>query len=138
MIRGPQTGRLAADPVEKASTAWGETMPDWVLILAETCQKTNQSAVAKRLDYSPAVVSSILANNYKGDVGRVELVVRGALMAETVPCPALGDIARNVCLEWQGKPYAATSSHRVAMFRACRNSCPYSRIAGSITTGEDA
>lgn len=112
MIRGPETGRTAADPVEKAQAAWGASLPDWVLVLAETCRKTNQSAVAKRLHYSPTVVSLILANTYNGDVSKVEQMVRGALMAETVPCPALGDLPRNACLEWQAKPYAPTSSHR--------------------------
>ncbi|WP_440411091.1 transcriptional regulator [Neorhizobium petrolearium] len=137
MIRGPQPGRTAADPIEKAVAAWGGDLPAWVLELAEACRLSNQSAIAKRLGYSPAVVSSILSNTYKGDVARVEQMVRGALMAETVPCPALGDIPRNICLDWQAKPYAATSSHRAAMYHACRNNCPFSRLAGSNLSGED-
>lgn len=124
-------GRITVDPVEKATAAWGVDMPDWVLVLAETCQKLNQSTVAKRLDYSPAVVSSVLSNSYRGDVARVESMVRGALMAETVDCPVLGGIQRNICLDWQSKAYAATSSHRVTMFRACRDNCPHSRISGT-------
>lgn len=134
MIRGPQTARSSVDAVEKANTAWGADLPDWVLVLAEACSKTNQSTVARRIDYSPAVVSSVLSNSYKGDIGRVEQMVRGALMSETVTCPLLGDIARNVCLEWQAKPYAATSSHRAAMFHACRSNCPNSRLS---QRGED-
>lgn len=137
MIRGPQAGRSVADPVEKAVAAWGDSIPAWVLELAEACQKSNQSAVAKRLSYSPAVVSSILSNTYRGDVSRVEQMVRGALMSETVGCPILGEIPRNVCLDWQAKPYAPTSSHRAAMFRACRDNCPHSRIAGVNFAGED-
>ena len=137
MIRGPQSGKTVADPVEKAVAAWGEKIPAWVMELAEACQKSNQSMVAKKLSYSPAVVSSILSNTYRGDVARVEQMVRGALMAETVPCPALGEIARNVCLDWQAKPQAVTSSHRAAMYRACRNNCPFSRIAGANTSGDD-
>ncbi|CDZ32181.1 Hypothetical protein NGAL_HAMBI1145_09520 [Neorhizobium galegae bv. officinalis] len=136
MMRGPQAGRPAVDHVAKATSAHGGKLPDWVQVLAEACQGSSQSAIAKKLDYSPAVVSSILSNTYRGDVSRVELMVRGALMAETVPCPALGDIARNVCLDWQSKPYAATSSHRAAMYHACRN-CPFSRIAGSNPTGDE-
>ncbi|WP_137136647.1 transcriptional regulator [Rhizobium sp. FKY42] len=129
MNRGPLSARSTVDPVEKANAAWGNSLPDWVVVLAETCRHNSQSAVAKRIDYSPAVVSSVLSNSYKGDISRVEQMVRGALMSETVICPALGDIARNVCLDWQSKPYAATSSHRAAMFHACRANCPNSRLS---------
>ncbi|WP_244617831.1 transcriptional regulator [Rhizobium sp. RU35A] len=127
-MRGPQAGRTAGDALDRATSCWGDAMPDWVAVLAEACRSTSQSAVARRIDYSAGVVSSVLSNTYRGDIARVEQMVRGALMAETVPCPALGDIARNVCLDWQAKPYAPTSSHRVAMYRACRASCPHSRI----------
>jgi hypothetical protein len=137
MMRGPQAGRTAADPVEKATAAWGDKLPAWVLELAEACQKSNQSAVAKQLGYSSTVVSLILSNTYKGDVARVEQMVRGALMAETVGCPILGDLARNTCLEWQAKPHAVTSSLRAQMYRACRAGCPHSRISGTHTSGED-
>ena len=122
-----QSRRVPVDHLGKAEIAWGE-LPDWVIILAEACARSSQSAVAKRIGYSAATVSQILSNGYRGDVSRVEQMVRGALMSETVECPALGDIARNVCLGWQAKPYAATSSHRVAMYRACRDGCPHSRL----------
>jgi len=124
------------DPVARATAAWGNALPDWVLVLAETCQKSTQSAVAKRLSYSPAVVSAVLSNSYqKGDMAKLEQMVRGALMAETVVCPMLGDVARNVCLDWQSKPYSPTSSHRVTMYRACRDGCHNSRI--STDRGDD-
>lgn len=135
MIRGPLTSRSPIDPVEKAQTAWGDTMPDWVLVLAEVCQQSTQSAVAKRLNYSPAVVSSVLSNTYqKGDISRVEQMVRGALMSETVRCPVIGDIARNVCAEWQKRPFSTASSNAVRMFQACRSNCPNSRLS---QRGED-
>lgn len=118
------------DPVARAMAAWGDAIPAWVVVLAEACQMAgSQSAVAKRLEYSATTVSQILSKTYLGNIGRVEQMVRGALMAETVVCPMLGDVARNVCLDWQSKPYSPTSSHRVAMFRACRDGCPNSRIS---------
>lgn len=129
--------KMKLGPIDKARAAWGDDMPDWVLVLAEACQKSNQAAVAKQLEYSGALVSFVLSKTYTGDIGRVEQMVRGVLMAETVPCPAIGDLPRHQCLEWQAKPYAVTSSHRVMMYRACRNKCPFSRIAGFITTGDD-
>ncbi|WP_428429503.1 transcriptional regulator [Pararhizobium sp.] len=137
MNRGPQIGRSAGDHLTKASIAWGNP-PEWIVALAEACGRSSQSAVAKQLDYSPATISQVLSNNYRGDLGRIEEMVRGALLAETIICPALGELARNSCLDWQGKPYAATSSHRVQMYRACRSNCPHSRISGTQTQGEDA
>ncbi|MGE6739751.1 transcriptional regulator [Allorhizobium pseudoryzae] len=134
MNRGPLTMRSAVDPVAKAQSAWGEDLPNWVLVLAETCQKTTQASVAKRIDYSPAVVSSVLSNSYKGDIGSVEQAVRWELMSETVACPALGEIARKTCVDWQAKPYAATSAHRAAMYHACRSKCPHSRL---VQRGDD-
>ncbi|TIV63290.1 MAG: transcriptional regulator, partial [Mesorhizobium sp.] len=55
-----------------------------------------------------------------------EQMVRGALMAETVDCPVLGPLGRNACLDWQAKPFAPTSSHRMTMHRACKT-CPQRR-----------
>jgi uncharacterized protein involved in cysteine biosynthesis len=125
--RGPKVSRVAIDPVEKAAACWGETMPDWVLVLAEACQKSNQSAVARQLDYSAGVVSSVLSNTYRGDVSSVEQMVRGALMSETVHCPIIGPTPRNVCLGWQKRPFSTASSNAVRMYQACRQ-CPNARI----------
>lgn len=131
-----QISFAAGDFVGKARAAWGDDMPEWVRVLAEACQRTSQTAVAKRLDYSGSAISLVIGNKYqKGDIRRVEQMVRGTLMGETVPCPALGDITRNICLQWQAKPYAATSSLRASMYRACRDNCPHSRITQ--TQGED-
>ncbi|MGY5789087.1 transcriptional regulator len=135
MNRGPQAGRPAVDHRAKAIASWGEA-PDWVIVLAEACTLSSQSAVAKQLDYSPATISQVLSNSYRGDLSRVQEMVRGALMAETVVCPVLGDIARNVCLDWQAKPHAVTSSLRAQMFRACRGACPHSRISVTQPSGE--
>lgn len=128
MNRGPQSGRAAADHVTRANIAWGNP-PEWIIALAEACNKTNQSAVARRLNYSVATVSLLLSNTYRGDLDKLEGMVRGILMAETLLCPALGAIARNACFDWQQKPFDTTNSHRVRMYQACRNSCPHSRVA---------
>lgn len=138
MMSESQTARNVSSAVEKATNAWGEDMPAWVRALAEACQSSTQKAVAKRLDYSGAAVSLVLSNTYTGDLARFEVMVRTHLLAETLSCPALGDIPRTQCLEWQDKPLAMTSSFRVLMYRACRNSCPFSRISGSKSSGENA
>ena len=131
MNRGPKSGGATVDHVARATSAWGDA-PDWIIVLAEACAKSSQSAVARRLDYSGSAISAVLSNSYRGDVDRIEQMVRGVLMAETLPCPVLGALPRNQCLEWQARPYAATSSHRVAMYRACRDACPHSRIKSQL------
>ena len=115
--------------VDKARAAWGNVIPDWIVILAEACDRDSQSAIARKVGYSPSAVSQVLSNSYQnGDIGRVEQAVRGALMAETVDCPVLGDLPRNTCVIWQRKPFATTNSHRIRMFQACRNGCPHSLL----------
>ncbi|MCT7662253.1 transcriptional regulator [Shinella kummerowiae] len=128
--------RPVTDYVEKAATAWDGAAPDWIVVLAEACSKSSQSAVAKKVGYSAPTLSAVLGNAYKGNMAKVEEAVRWQLIGETVPCPQLGTMRKTECQEWQEKPYAATSSHRVAMFRACRDGCPYSRI--TINTEKDA
>ncbi len=133
MNRGPSRATNSVDHVARAKAAW-DPAPEWVIVLAEACCLTSQSKVGSRIKYSPATVSQILSNTYRGDIRRVEEMVRGALMSETVECPQLGEMSRARCLDWQKKPFAPSSSHRVAMYRACRNNCPHSRIKG----GDDA
>jgi len=97
---------------------------DWKDVLALECKRTSQSATAKRIGYSPAVVSQVLKGSYKGDESRVQQAVEGALMGLTVDCPVIGEIPRNTCLEYQRRPFAATNPTRVALSRACPT-CPH-------------
>lgn len=139
MNRGPLPGKAAVDHVAKAKLAWGGYAPEWILILAEACSRSSQSAVAKDLGYSGSAISLVLGNKYQnGDLGRIEQMVRGALMAETIVCPIMGEMARDVCASWQKKPFATTSSHRVRMYQACRNGCPNSRISSNRSEVDDA
>lgn len=119
---------VATDFLAKVDTAWGDSAPDWVRILAEACAASSQSAVAKKIGYSAPTISAVLGNTYKGALPKVATAVRWHLGGDTVSCPMLGDIRKTECLDWQGKPYAVTSSHRVAMYRACRGGCPHSSI----------
>lgn len=126
--RKPRIGRKSdVDFVAKAHAAWG-LMPDWVLILAEEANRTSGAAVAKKLGLSGSLVSYVLAKKYPGDMGRVEQLVRGALMGLLVDCPVLGEIGRDRCLVEQRKPFSASSSVRSRLFRACRSGCPHSRL----------
>jgi len=125
------TAPTKVDNITKACAAWGDPPPDWIVTLAECCDAETQSAVAKRIGYSSTAVSLVLSNRYeKGDMVRFEGAVRGALMAETVICPAFGGaMGRDVCQNWQRRPFSTASANAVRMFQACRSGCPHSRLA---------
>lgn len=112
--------------VDKAEAAWSPA-PEWVRRLAEEADRVGQPATAKRIGYSAPTVSQVISNTYRGDLRRIEQIVLGALMAETVNCPVKGEMARHICLKWQEKPFAPTSADRARMFHACRSGCPHSK-----------
>lgn len=109
---------------------WGDDAPEWLIVLAEACDRTSQNAVAKRLDYSGSVVSSVINRSYNGNLATVEQAVRGLLLAETLICPVLQKINKKDCLGHQkrARQRLATSSWRVAITRACRNGCIHSHL----------
>jgi len=117
------------DNVAKARAAWSDNAPDWIIALAEACNAETQAAIGRKLSYSASTVSQVLSNTYQlGDMARVEAVVRGALMAETVACPVIGEIGRDVCQGWQKRPFSTASANAVRMHQACRSGCLHSRI----------
>lgn len=111
--------------VTAARRAWGAAAPEWVLVLAEACDArlSSQSAVAKRLGVSGAMINQALRNTYAGRLDRLEQRVRGELMRETIACPVLGEITRRKCVDQQSRAYAATNQLRVELRRACPR-CP--------------
>ncbi len=116
--------------LSRAKVAWGDPPPDWVAALAEACDRESQAKVARRLQYSAAVVSGTINGTYKGDLRAVEGRVRDVLMRATVGCPVLGDIPSTRCVEEQAAPFRATNHQRVQLYHACRGGCPHSRIGG--------
>ena len=130
MNRGPMknsrpTGLTFA---QKVLAAWGDPSPDWVTELARLADAEGLAGAAQRIGYSVSAVSTVISGKYAGDVDRVAEMVRGALMAETVDCPVLGEIGRDRCLTEQKEPFRATSRHRAQLFHACKI-CPNARQA---------
>ncbi|MEQ1673200.1 MAG: transcriptional regulator, partial [Hyphomicrobium sp.] len=108
MKRGPAIGSASKDAdrvVAVATKEWGggdaTRVPDWVLVLAETCDAQSLRKVADRLGYSASVLSRVLNGKYDGDIERVAEKVRGALLGQTVMCPVVDEIARDRCLDNQ-------------------------------------
>lgn len=124
--------KAAASAQARAAAAWGGGMPDWVAALARACDApgASQAKVAALLRYTPPVISQILNAAYKGNLSRVETVVRGAFMAETVACPVLGALAVNECLEHQRRDFDGANHLAVALYRACPD-CTHKQSGGS-------
>ena len=112
--------------VMRATHAWGDVVPDWVLILAEECDRSSQKSVASFFGFFCAVVNQVLSGRNSSDMGAVEQAVKGALMHATVACPVAGELEMHICLEYQRLPFAATNPQRVALFKACRG-CQHNR-----------
>lgn len=112
--------------LQNARSAWGD-VPDWVETLALACDRNSQNAVARRLGYSGALVSLVIRRRYGGSLTAVERTVRATLMAVTVACPVVGDLAADVCDAHQRAPWAP-SPGRIAFYRACRNGCPHATL----------
>lgn len=117
---------------EKAASAWGDDLPEWVAELAALATAGGLKAAAQATKYSIGALSAVIGNKYKGDLIAVEGAVRGALMGLNVNCPAQGEIGRHQCLKWQKQPYGSSDSTRVRVYRACRSGCPHSRLPQSI------
>ncbi|MGF3022623.1 transcriptional regulator [Methylobacterium aquaticum] len=121
--------RARTDFLATVRASWSDP-PDWVIALAEACRDKSQTRAAQQLGVSPSQVSQILANKYGASLDNMAEKVRGAFLGFEVECPRKGAMRRDVCLQWQAKPFAATSADRVAMYRACRSGCPNSRLKG--------
>jgi hypothetical protein len=132
-------GKKSAHFTIKAAAAHGEQLPDWIGELARICDRDGLRETARRVGYSAAALSYVIAGTYGGDLARVEQAVRGAVMGESVDCPVLGETPRHICLAWQKKPFAATSSLRVRVFRACRAGCAHAHgnVSSSVEGGDD-
>lgn len=112
-------------PVQTARDAWGAALPDWVARLAEECELTSQSRVARRLGRSASVVSGVIRAKYPGDTAAIEELVRGVFMKAVVDCHALGKLPTSDCQHWRRKArsFEGHNTQRVTMYRACTR-CP--------------
>lgn len=125
--------------VEAARAAWEPFggCPEWIIALAEECDRTSQRQVAQRVGYSAGAVNQVLAAKYKAPLRNIQKAVRGAFLSATVLCPVVGELAADRCLDQQKKPWSS-SPLRLRMFKACRSGCPHSRINPKPQSEEDA
>lgn len=80
---------MSSDREVIALDAWGDTLPDWITVLVQECDRSSQNAVAAKIAFSPAVVSQAIRNRYSGNMRSIECRVREVFMSAPVLCPAL-------------------------------------------------
>ncbi|MEI8642766.1 LacI family DNA-binding transcriptional regulator [Pseudoalteromonas sp. Hal040] len=107
------------------------TTDSWLSTLKAEVEMQGMRTVAQKLGVSKATVSQVINNKYKASTQMIQQRVEGVFMASVVNCPILDEIPINVCLEHQARKFAATNHVRVALYKACRNGCPHSKICGS-------
>lgn len=103
--------------------------PEVLELLIRACKPpSTQAAIAKRINYSAQVVNQVIKGVYKGDLGRVEKAIEGALMNARVDCPVIGEIPQQRCIKNQREPLRATNEINVQLYNACRSGCANSLI----------
>lgn len=116
--------------LEIAQENWDPIVPDFIIRLATFCDENTQTAAAKKIDYSSAVVSQLLRNKYGGNMEKVETKVTNIFRNKFAECPLLGRIPIDICLAHARKPYTPLNPILIAQFKACRQ-CP-----NNLTKGE--
>lgn len=121
-----------SDPrnIDAAKAAWGAGIPDWIIILAEECDRAGQAPTARRIGVAKTTVNEIVRNKYKANTKNVEQKVRGALMGKTVACPVLDEITVDHCIQNRKRKFSAANPINVALHRTCPT-CVHNRDARS-------
>lgn len=121
--------------VERARAAWGPAAPDWVLLLAESCDVDGRGTVQRRIGYGATTLSQVLSNKYGASLEKVERAVRDSFAGKTVACPGLQgeQIDALRCRELQQmKPARCAGNPSLSrVWRACRAGCPHSYLVTS-------
>lgn len=100
----------------------------WLTELRHQCTLTSQAKVAKALGVSGAMISLALKGKYTGDLSRLEKLVRGEYLGDTVTCPVLGELELDNCQRYQRDKITTHNPLRVQLYRACKH-CEYAEKA---------
>lgn len=109
---------------QRARLAWGDTMPDWILRMAQECDRTNQRSVADRIGQSNATVSKLINRKYAGSMMEMEQQVRATFCDDRVDCPAFGSIPLASCIRNRRRKTPAVNAMQRAFDRHCPG-CPF-------------
>lgn len=106
-------------------------MSNWLTVLKREVEARGPSAVSRELSHgngypSVAIISQAAKDKYTGDLKRLQAVVEGAYMGKTVQCPAIGELPRDLCMDYQVRKFAATNPLRIQLSKSCKT-CPNRR-----------
>lgn len=103
---------------------------DWLMVLKTACADSSQAAVARQLGVSASALNQVLKGVYKGQVTRIQTLIEGRLMNQTVACPVAGDLPKHKCLEHQARDVRMATVNPLfsRLYRACRSGCPHSKL----------
>lgn len=88
--------------LDRARAAWGDPLPDWVDLLARSCDASSQRRVADRLGKSNGYVNRLVSATYAGDLTEAEKLVRANLDTARIACPAFSaSITQRQCLDYR-------------------------------------
>lgn len=97
------------------------TENDLITMLRQAVDEAgSQSAVARRIGYSPAAVSQVLSGKYGGDMGIFLAKVEEVYGSRQVDCLVLGRIGLSRCAEERRTPFSASNPVRVRLYRVCK------------------
>lgn len=82
----------------RAQAAWGDDLPQWIILLARACDAGSQRAVADRLGKSGGYISRIVNRSYAGSYEEAETIVRATYGRDEVECPLFGAIPLSSCV----------------------------------------
>lgn len=100
------------------------TKTDRMDIARRAVAEHGQSEVARRIGKSASALSQVMSGKYAGSPDTILELIEAEFGESTLECPELGEIALATCIEERDKPFKATSSQRVRLYRACQG-CPH-------------
>lgn len=104
-------------------------MERWMSALRDAIAARGLTATARQLGVSPAMISQTVKGAYRGNIARLQTLVEGSLLTETVSCPVLGELAKHKCQQHQDRPraFATANPLKGQLYIACRSGCPFSK-----------
>ncbi len=114
-------------------SAWGETPPRWVELLAAEVRATDRTRAGARIGMSRSAVSLALANKYPSpSTAGIERRVLEAL--GNLQCPAQeATITSEQCREYRERPAPTHNPMAMRVWRICQG-CPNNPEAGCPNT----
>lgn len=96
------------------------TQNDRMEIARRAVAEHGQAEVARRIGKSASALSQVMNDKYAGSPDIILELIEAEFGTSTVMCPVLGEVPLATCIEEREKPFKATSSQRVKLWRACQ------------------